>query len=225
MIPRSTLHERKILNSFSHCCSIRSAKQASLHWSQLHFVASTLAVGCACSHPRRSASLISTSKQTTPLHPSHSQHTCTLGMPITFGSVGDIIAVGQLVKEVLDALSSSRGAAVQYQESKQELFGLSRALLEAELQFREYQHTPSLQGTCSAAYQCVASCRRSLENFRQKITPYDKALCSASTSNALQKATRKVQWSLTAKEDAGNFRHEVLQHTSILNIHLNTMKL
>ena len=54
-------------------------------------------------------------------------------MPVTFGSVGDIIAVCVLVKDCVDALSETKGAAASYQAVIRELFILEKALLEFDV--------------------------------------------------------------------------------------------
>lgn len=52
---------------------------------------------------------------------------------ITFGSVGDIISICLLAKEIIGAIDESRGSAKEYQELTDELRSLERALLEAAL--------------------------------------------------------------------------------------------
>jgi hypothetical protein len=49
---------------------------------------------------------------------------------ITFGSVGDIIAVGQIARVLAQALSESRGSAKQYQGLVKELESFEKALLQ-----------------------------------------------------------------------------------------------
>lgn len=49
---------------------------------------------------------------------------------ITFGSVGDIIAVGQIALALAQALSSSRGSAKEYQSLVKELEKFDQALLQ-----------------------------------------------------------------------------------------------
>lgn len=49
---------------------------------------------------------------------------------ITFGSVGDIIAVGQIVWALAQALSNSRGSAKEYQGLVKELQMFDQALLQ-----------------------------------------------------------------------------------------------
>ena len=52
-------------------------------------------------------------------------------MSITFGSVGDIIAVGQAAFALAQALTDSRGSAKEYQELVKELRAFDQALLQA----------------------------------------------------------------------------------------------
>lgn len=49
---------------------------------------------------------------------------------ITFGSVGDILAVGQIVLTLAQALSNNRGSAKEYQGLVVELHGFDKALLQ-----------------------------------------------------------------------------------------------
>lgn len=49
---------------------------------------------------------------------------------ITFGSVGDIIAVGQIALQLAKALSDSRGSAKAYQALVKELQNFDQALLQ-----------------------------------------------------------------------------------------------
>jgi hypothetical protein len=47
---------------------------------------------------------------------------------ITFGSIGDIIAVGQIAVSLVKALSDTRGSAPEYQALVKELRGFDGAL-------------------------------------------------------------------------------------------------
>lgn len=53
-------------------------------------------------------------------------------MPITFGSVGDIISTVLLIKVLVKALDNSQGSGSEYCELSQELWSLEVALLEVE---------------------------------------------------------------------------------------------
>lgn len=49
---------------------------------------------------------------------------------ITFGSVGDIIAVAQIAGSIAKALSDARGSAKEYQDLIKELRSFDQALLQ-----------------------------------------------------------------------------------------------
>jgi hypothetical protein len=51
-------------------------------------------------------------------------------MSITFGSVGDIIAVGQIAWSLAQALTDSKGSAKEYQDLVKELRAFERAVLQ-----------------------------------------------------------------------------------------------
>src|SRR5947207_4507221 len=74
-------------------------------------------------------------------------------MPISFGSVGDIISVCLIVKDLVAALDDSRGSSTEYREVIRELWGLDRALLEVDLLSRTCDNTVELNALCMTARQ------------------------------------------------------------------------
>jgi hypothetical protein len=51
-------------------------------------------------------------------------------MSFTFGSVGDIISICLIIKDLAVALDDSGGSSAEYRELRRELWALERALLE-----------------------------------------------------------------------------------------------
>lgn len=66
-------------------------------------------------------------------------------MPITCGSVGDIISVSLLIKDLVKCLDESRGSSAEYQTVVRELWSLDRALLEVELLLRSCKQSAELR--------------------------------------------------------------------------------
>ncbi|EAT78354.1 hypothetical protein SNOG_14117 [Parastagonospora nodorum SN15] len=86
-------------------------------------------------------------------------------MPVTFGSVGDIISVCLLVKDLVDALDKARGSKAEYQSLIRELWILDRSLLEIDLLARTHGGgaTPELEALCETAKKAVDRCRNLLD--------------------------------------------------------------
>jgi hypothetical protein len=92
-----------------------------------------------------------------------------MSFAFTFGSVGDIIAVTQIVAKIISALNDSRGSAVGYPQLFAELRSLQKAL----------DHLNKLS-TCGgrdvkpldSIKFATAACRRPLEAFQKKFEKY-----------------------------------------------------
>jgi len=79
-------------------------------------------------------------------------------MPITFGSVGGIIAVCVLLKDCVDALSDTTGSAAQYQAVIRELHVLEKALLGVGILSRAHATTPELTSIFTNANATIEQC-------------------------------------------------------------------
>lgn len=138
-------------------------------------------------------------------------------MPITFGSVGDIIAVCVLVKDCVDALSDTNGSAPQYQAVIRELHILEKALLEVGVLSRTHATTPELTALFTSADTTIEQCRKSLAQFKAKIQPYDSYLGATPTKNTVQKICKgsatKLLWQVKMKDEVARFRAEVVAYS------------
>src|SRR5688500_750405 len=117
-------------------------------------------------------------------------------MPLTLGSVGDIISLVLLVNRVLMALNDGRGSSAEYQEITRELIILDRVLLEVEQLAREHASTPELAALLQTAQECVANCQTSLKLFLERFEKYEGSLGDSSNMNSLVKIVRKVQFAV-----------------------------
>ncbi|KAF1830461.1 hypothetical protein BDW02DRAFT_465783, partial [Decorospora gaudefroyi] len=90
-------------------------------------------------------------------------------MPITFGSVGDIIAVCVLVKECADALSETNGSTAQYRGVVRELTVLEKALLEVAVLSRTHATTPEL-------ISIFANAKTTVARFRAEVVAYSVSI-------------------------------------------------
>jgi len=150
----------------------------------------------------------------------HLQH--SVEMPVTFGSVGDIIAVALLVKDLVEALDRCRGSQAEYRQLIQEL-----RLLEDVL--RKVDHLCNTSGTSGASFETVAlhqtalkitdSCRNLIQAFSARLVKYDKALGdNTQRKNVIKSAIAKIHWQVGEKEDVVRFRAEIAARTTSLSV-------
>jgi hypothetical protein len=143
-------------------------------------------------------------------------------MPVTFGSVGDIIAVALLVKDLVEALDQCRGSQTEYGQLIQEL-----RLLEDVL--RKVNHLCNSRGTSAASFENVAlhqtalkitdSSRNLIQAFAARLVKYDRALGdNTQKKNAIKSAFAKIRWQVGEKEDVVRFRAEIIAQTTSLSV-------
>ena len=142
-------------------------------------------------------------------------------MPITFGSVGDIISVSLLIKDLVKCLDKSRGSSAEYQAVIRELWSLDHALLEVELLLRSCKQSVELSGLSETANRCVEQCRECIRDFRDKVKRYQGVL-GGGTGSLVRETTAKVRWHVSMKDDLAKFRVNIAAQTSSLNFLLAT---
>ena len=143
-------------------------------------------------------------------------------MPITFGSVGDIICVSLLIKDLVKCLDESRGSSAEYQAVIRELWSLDHALLEVELLHRSCKQSVELSGLSEATNRCVEQCRKCIRDFRDKVKRYQGALGGGGTGSLVRDTTAKIRWHVSEKEDLAKFRAEITAYWSSMNMLLVT---
>ena len=143
-------------------------------------------------------------------------------MPVTFGSVGDIISLSLLIKDLVKCLDESRGSLTEYQAVIRELWSLDHALLEVELLLRSCKQCTELSDLCKTANSCAEQCRKCILNFRDKTKRYQRALQGQGTGNLITDTTAKIRWHVLEKDDLAKFRAVITRQNSLLNMLLAT---
>lgn len=143
-------------------------------------------------------------------------------MPITFGSVGDIISLSLLVKDVVKSLDNSRGSSVEYQAVIRELWSLDHALLEVEVLFRSCEQTIQLNALSATVNICAEQCRKSITKFNEQMQKFGKSLQSGGSGSFIRDTALKVRWQVSEKEDLIKFRAEINAHCFSTNMLLTT---
>ncbi|RMZ71352.1 vegetative cell wall gp1 [Pyrenophora seminiperda CCB06] len=146
----------------------------------------------------------------------------TLNMSVTFGSVGDIISVCLLVKDLVIALDKTRGSKAEYQATIRELWILDRALLEIDLLTRQHGSgaTPELRSLCETAKQAVSRCQELVSDFLARIRKYDSAFDGKGSK--LKEAAMGIRWRVEEKDALEQFRVNIVGTSSSLQLLLVT---
>lgn len=142
-------------------------------------------------------------------------------MPITFGSVGDIISISLLIKDLIKCLDESRGSSADYQAIIRELWSLDQALLEVELLLRSCKQSVELSGLRETTRSCAEQCRKLIVDFRDRTKRYQQVL-RGGTGNLVRDTTAKIRWHVSEKDDLVKFRAAITAQCSCLNILLAT---
>lgn len=139
-------------------------------------------------------------------------------MPVTFGSVGDIIAVGLLIKDLIKCLDDSRGSSAEYQAVIRELRSLDYALLEVELMFLSCQGSTELDALRANALHIAEQCGRCITEFRELVKKYGRSLQSGGSGHFIKDTALKFKWSSSEKEHLARFRAEIIAHCLSINM-------
>ena len=143
-------------------------------------------------------------------------------MPITFGSVGDIISLSLLIKDLVRSLDKSRGSSAEYQAVVRELWTLDHALLEVEVLVRSSQQTVPLNALSATVNQCAEHCRKCITTFYEHMKKFERGLKSGGSGSFLRDTAVKVRWQVSEKEDLAKFRAEINTHCLSINMLLTT---
>lgn len=141
---------------------------------------------------------------------------------ITFGSVGDIIAVCLLAKQIVDALDSSKGSASEYRSLVTELRSLEKTLLEVELVVRKDQNAANIPSSLSELPSLIWNCRTSLETLHEEIKKYNRHLSENSSSGMVGRFGMKVRWEVSVKAKITKFRIQIAAYCNAINMMLVT---
>jgi hypothetical protein len=147
-------------------------------------------------------------------------------MPVGFGfSVGDFIAVLNLIHDAIEAINSNRGASATYGALLRELYVLESALLSV----KSLELEDSLEAEKRAIEQVASQCHLAIDIFLGKIQAYQphlRAGGSGDGSRARMKDTwAKVKWALCKKEDLDNFKVDLRGHSTSIQLLLQIIEM
>lgn len=143
-------------------------------------------------------------------------------MAAPFGfSIGDVIAVSILIKDVFNALDSATGSVSEHQELCRELWALDRSLLEVEMLSRTCDTSIELNALSHTVRRVVDQCRECIEAFLAKLKGYERSLGDEKgCGSRISDVRRKIKWGLTQKDELVRFRTTINGHSSAINMML-----
>ncbi len=142
-------------------------------------------------------------------------------MADAFGfSTGDFITGMKLVKDIIQALSDSRGSSKEYQEIIAELRNLETVLILVKEQ--DNQTTQISQRT--ALRQAVEDCRTIIDEFLVSIRKYHGHLHVGGSNNKWKSSLRKIQWHFCKADKLTPFRLRIASLVQNIGILLATIQ-
>ena len=143
-------------------------------------------------------------------------------LSMSFGfSIGDFMAAGVIIKDIISALRTS--STSDYQELVLELHGLQRALDEIEHLQVGRQHETEVNAVKVAAL----TCQYRLDDFAGKLKKYE-SLGQVSKAGSAEKAKLwrlKLQWGFSMEAEVQSLRAYLIAHVGYLNMRLTTLNL
>ncbi|KAI4159225.1 MAG: hypothetical protein LQ342_006745 [Letrouitia transgressa] len=132
-------------------------------------------------------------------------------MSINFGfSVGDVIAVINVIRTSIRAFNETKGSSTTFQSLIQELHSL-----EDSLEAVEAVQAESLNGRrTDAIRRAVKRCHQCINVFVRDIAKYQPWLRPKSTE--IRATAGKIKWALCRNDDIVRFRDQVMHHQSAL---------
>lgn len=143
-------------------------------------------------------------------------------LALTFGSVGDIIGVASLIKDIIDTLSDSRGASGEYQRTIADLHDLYHLLLKLDSLATECEQRESFITEGLTARLKAQDCRVLAEDFLDKIQKYSKSLKKGGSGNKARDVYWKLHWRMTHGEYVEDFRKKVQMQIELISMLLWT---
>jgi hypothetical protein len=148
-----------------------------------------------------------------------------MSVAVTFGSVGDIIAVVGIIKDLITTLNDSRGSSADYQRILRELTSLQNILHHLDDLTKACEIHPDYTALRDAARLEALECARLVEPFKEKLQRYSRSLRIGGSGNAVKDAYEKVHYRVLGKDDVEQFRNDVRTRVEAMTALLMTASL
>lgn len=145
-------------------------------------------------------------------------------MPITFGSVGDIISLCGLIQKLVKALDDARGSAREYRDLVHELDTLQTAIQEVKRLSDENSNILELGPLFETAGKGAAQCKQEVERFLQELSKYHDLSDQGVGRKVIRSSVTKARWELR-RSDIVKFRGHIAAHSSTMTVLLSAISM
>ena len=145
-------------------------------------------------------------------------------MPITVGSVGDIIALIQLGASVKKCLGASRGSSADFRGVVELMDNLQETALATQKMLEGIEEMPRALGSFEILEQRrlalaqIHRCRTCISDYMEQIQKYGKSLSKGGSKSTLSDIFRKLQWGTNEKGTMERFLQDVQIRLELLNL-------
>jgi hypothetical protein len=136
---------------------------------------------------------------------------------ISVSSVGDIISISVLIKDLLLAIDAAKGAGLEYREVVRELCILDVALLEVEPLVRTHETTPETNAIYEIAQRSLEQSRSLVATFIARLKKYNDTLGGAENVSVFKHTARCMQWQVS-RSDIDRFRADLMSQIVSLRL-------
>lgn len=137
---------------------------------------------------------------------------------ISFGSIGDLIAVGQIAWSLAQAVSSTRGSAKEFQGLVSELNTFNNVLLQVVALWQNYESSLELDELGKVTKKALKEWQDSLWEFRLKFEKkYGASLQPGGSGKWAKDASKKVLW-LKERDDVIELRQKISSASGMITL-------
>ncbi|RSL90954.1 hypothetical protein CEP51_000518 [Fusarium floridanum] len=143
---------------------------------------------------------------------------------LTFGSLGDIIAICQVAVQLGRAIGIGSGvvgeSAKEYQDFREDLDAFVRILMQVVATYQQHEFSPYLDGLDNATKSVINQCGSLIQETLEHIQPkYHDSLSGGSSGKKFNDIYRKIEWSMREKDRLRHVREKLqdgVQRLSLL---------
>jgi hypothetical protein len=142
-----------------------------------------------------------------------------MSLAFSFGSLGDILALTTLIKDLIEVLDDSRGSVSDYRIVVDRLRIQLRTVKRVDEVFGGPPNSTGDAEIQADVRQILRQIRDCIDDFVVKLHKFGPNLTNGGSGNKLKDVLKKVSWRLDKKEIEA-FEKNLVIHTGMLDLHL-----